>query len=774
MKSIRNRLMIQAMLITLISVTAISAISLVSMYRDNQQLNRERYLGLNSQKHDRLINLVDRMARDAQALAKSRVTVDSYLKLYNYHVENSVGADDEYPIKPEYLAIQQEIHEAYRDYIEIYGYRNLYFICKAHGHLMFSAENRGCLGHNLRTGPLKDSVLAHAWKKVCDSGRVEFEDFEALESDDGRQTMFMGAPVTIDGVFVGVVLLALDNRELNTVTQSRVGMSGSAESYVVGLDDKGKSRLRSDRQIKQAENGTEKSDEIIDRCLRQGEEGLAVKTGSSGEQELVVYHRIETDYDVQWGLFTTVAMTEINNAAKTTLVKIIWVVLAVLTLVTASFYLSSTMLTRRLEKTSLVMADIADGEGDLVSRLGVVTMDEIGRLATSFNRFVGKIHDTVARTKRALSQSQQQNTELLAAITDTTATIGQISSTARTITAGTSAQDRQVSATLDHVTEQLAKVQEVNDILQKLGSEAGGLGEAVDSQSAGTTELAAAIEQISANINHVAQAASRANESMVHLSARSVTSQELMGKTSQVTRQVLTAVEDIRSFSAIIVEVASQTNLLAMNAAIEAAHAGEAGKGFAVVAEEIRKLSDRSGEEAAKANSAINEIISAVEQAVENIRHTESEFTVVREESSQVQEIITGVSQAMDEQSSGTREMLSSVNELREKTDTLNNAFSVINSSITAISAALGELSTRSGQTEESMNTLSELSKDISRGISEINTGMARIATVMEQLSTSANSSAATGNELAAEINRFKTADDEPRLPSPEQALLDT
>jgi methyl-accepting chemotaxis protein len=303
-----------------------------------------------------------------------------------------------------------------------------------------------------------------------------------------------------------------------------------------------------------------------------------------GESYQVIFNQVSSDYPLMsWKLGFLVPDRLISEPVEQAFISSSITVVVIIALIAFVVWLMAIPLMRRINMLQVAMSDMATGEGDLTKRIKVVKKDEIGNLVEEFNRFVSKIQQLV---KETVDISREVN------------------------------QSTKIATSIGHNT---------NIIIE-------GQKQEIEMVATSATELAQTSNDISSNAKLSNGLASQAEEKVSHgvkvveqaTKGINVLSENVISA-ANVVNQLKDGTQSIGEVLSVIRSIAEQTNLLALNAAIEAARAGEQGRGFAVVADEVRTLASRTQESTSNIESIIDELQSTATRAVEVMNSSQNE-----------------------------------------------------------------------------------------------------------------------------------------------------
>ena len=299
-----------------------------------------------------------------------------------------------------------------------------------------------------------------------------------------------------------------------------------------------------------------------------------------------------------------------------------------------------------------------------------------------------------------------------------------------------------LSSVKQEIENQSAGVEESNSSIEQIMGNIRSLNNAIESQAAGVTQSSAAVEEMVANIASVSQILEKNNQVVNALTNAADKGQQQVKTAVKTADAVLQQSAGILQASSIIQSIASRTNLLAMNAAIESAHAGEAGKGFAVVAEEIRKLAEQSGDQSKAIDENLRSLSDAISGITTDINLVQSAFENIYELSQKVREQETVIANAMEEQNSGNQQVLEAMHAISDSTSEVKNGSA--------------EMLVGGEQILKEMKNLSDVTQIISDNMNQINSFSQQISDAIAITMASTNSTQQGLSTLMQELNTFK------------------
>jgi methyl-accepting chemotaxis protein len=468
----------------------------------------------------------------------------------------------------------------------------------------------------------------------------------------------------------------------------------------------------------------------VSAAVLHGEQYLTTKFSSvlNANLELIIYPFAVGGSGDIWSVMVGTNENFIL-AGQTALTHFTIIVAAIVSVLTALIvYLVLTRMTKPLVNVADTLKDISEGEGDLTKTVNIKSKDEIGDLAHYFNLTLEKIKNLIITIKgQAVSLSDTGN-ELASNMTETAAAVNQIVANLQSIKG--------------RVINQSASVTETNSTMEQITVNIDRLNEHIEIQSASVTESSSAIEEMFANIQSVTQTLIKNAGNVQSLAKASEIGRNGLQEVSSDIQEIARESEGLLEINEVMENIASQTNLLSMNAAIEAAHAGEAGKGFAVVADEIRKLAESSGEQSKTISVVLKKIKEAIDKIMSSTGGVLKKFEAIDTEVKTVSDQEENIRNAMEEQGVGSKQILEAIGKLNEitlmvrggSTEMLEGSKEVIN---------------------ESKN-LELVTQEISNGMSEMASGADQINIAIHRVNTLSGDNRQHIHALMEEVSRFK------------------
>ncbi|WP_029410801.1 methyl-accepting chemotaxis protein [Treponema pedis] len=374
------------------------------------------------------------------------------------------------------------------------------------------------------------------------------------------------------------------------------------------------------------------------------------------------------------------------------------------------------------------LKNIAQGEGDLTVRLYAKGNDEITDLSEYFNETINKIGSSVKAIGENTSSMRQIGEELSTNMTETASSINQIS-------ANIDGVKQQAITQAASVTETAATIEEIMRTIKQLNG-------SIETQSASVAQSSASVEQMVANIASITGTLAKSDKIIKELAYATAAGKETISSSNTITQKITEESGVLLEASSVIQHIASQTNLLAMNAAIEAAHAGEAGKGFAVVADEIRKLAEESSVQGKTITSTLKNLSGEIEALSESSKMVEEKFNAIFSLSENVKDMSKSVMEAMHEQENGSNEVL--------------NAIRNINTVTMEVKAGSKEMLRGGENVAKEMNKLDGLTVTITGSMNEMASGAMQINNAIREVNWITQKNKDSIEVLVKEVEKFK------------------
>ncbi|PKL24129.1 MAG: hypothetical protein CVV47_10215 [Spirochaetae bacterium HGW-Spirochaetae-3] len=545
-----------------------------------------------------------------------------------------------------------------------------------------------------------------------------------LPSADAAGPVFcITAPIVYGGRSMGVVGVEIEAfaitrmiNDLSIQTGSDYSLLNNDYVYIEVSDQAliGRSILTQDS------SRTEESD-----AIRKGKPYLARVAPTDGDEAILrVFTPVRvSDTNAPWSLMVEEKMSSVRSASGSTALMVMLFATfgAVLVAQLVVTLLVAGAVSKPAIKAGALLQNIAEGEGDLTTRLGIESSDEIGSLARSFDKFAEKLATIIGDAKSAVAELKASSIELDSGMGATKNAVKRI--------------DEAIEGVIERTVNQAASVEEVSSSVEQITRNIESLDKMIERQKGGVSESSASIEEMVGAIGSIAKNVESFGEYMKRLVTASDAGKGKLGGVSELVKDISTRSQGLIDANKVIQSIAAQTNLLAMNAAIEAAHAGDAGAGFAVVANEIRTLAELSQARSKEIAGSVAGIRGGIDKVVGSTAEAVSAFENIVSHVRKVGELEAEIKAAVAEQGTGSRLVLESLSSIRDITDEVRGASAEMTQGAVAAGDEMRRLLVLTEELKHSMQSIGNESagiKAITDRVSELGVRNAEMVAKVE------------------------------------------
>ncbi|AHH12621.1 Methyl-accepting chemotaxis protein [Borrelia hermsii YBT] len=422
--------------------------------------------------------------------------------------------------------------------------------------------------------------------------------------------------------------------------------------------------------------------------------------------------------------YNNIFSNELNNIK---LMSISIIILLVIIFILIMIITIKKLIISKIEKLNQIIPKVK--EGDLTIKIESKGKDSISATINYFGHFIENLKNVI-NSLQGRVKLLKDNGDLL---------FNEINKAYDTITNS----NKYIEKTQGEIEKQVEFISNTTNTIENLSKNIASLDNSIETQAASVEESSSAIEEMIGSIQSVTEITQKAAKSTEELKMFSDDGRKKQEEIIMQIKDIYKNSTRLQEANALISSIASQTNLLSMNAAIEASHAGEAGKGFAIVAEEIKDLAEQVTSQSESVAASINEIMDSINQTVKTSELTNKAFNQIFTSINLVVQVIEEINHTMQEQSIGSQEILKALNTMREITY--------------EVKIGSNEMFRGNKEIINAVSVLEEINVTVSNSMRGLKEEIKKLIEAVESIKTFGTTNSNHITEINTDTNQFKT-----------------